>query len=158
MLPLVIGLVFLIACSSLTKSYAKSPSFSLQVIDDGANDFIDWNSTHPHEKDRSTDISRVTYFSDGKFLNATIWLSCPPNLAPHMDAFWLCNSNNLVLSVENVPKHTSIENFTNIQEKTISFSRPTQLVEFSRDIHIGKYPGHEIAFSDGAEKIFWHGR
>jgi hypothetical protein len=155
MLPLVIGLVFLIACSSITKSYAKSPSFSLQVIDDSLNDFIDWNSAHPYEKDRSTDISRVTYFSDGKFLNATIWLSCPPNLASHMDAFGLCNENNLVLSVESVPKDTTLENFTNNKERIISAYHTTGLVEFSRDIHLGKYPGHEIAFGSGSEKSLW---
>ena len=55
---------------------AISPSFSLQVMNDSRNDWIDWTKKYPFEKDGSIDITRADYFSNGKTLNATIWLAC----------------------------------------------------------------------------------
>ena len=62
--------------------FAESPSFSIQEINSGIHNGIHIDGlTHAQTKpdykgllDSSSDIQRVTYFSDGKTLNATMWL------------------------------------------------------------------------------------
>ena len=62
--------------------FAESPSFSIQEINSGIGNGIQVDGlTHAQTKpdykgllDSSSDIQRVTYFSDGKTLNATMWL------------------------------------------------------------------------------------
>src|SRR6266516_3961041 len=62
--------------------FAESPSFSSQEINTGIHNGIrvdgikDVQTTADYKDsfDSSSDIQRVTYFSDGKTLNATIWL------------------------------------------------------------------------------------
>jgi hypothetical protein len=62
--------------------FAESPSFSSQEINTGIDngirvDGIKHTQTKADYKDSfdsSSDIQRVTYFSDGKTLNATVWL------------------------------------------------------------------------------------
>ena len=62
--------------------FAESPSFSSQEINTGIHngirvDGIKHTQTKADFKDlfdSSSDIQRVTYFSDGMTLNATIWL------------------------------------------------------------------------------------
>ena len=62
--------------------FAESSPFSLQEINSGIHNGIQVDgTTHAQTKpdykgpiDSSSDIQRVTYFSDGKTLNATIWL------------------------------------------------------------------------------------
>ena len=62
--------------------FAESPSFSIQEINSGIHNGIQIDGlTHAQTKpdykgllDSSSDIQRVTYFSDGKTLNATMWL------------------------------------------------------------------------------------
>jgi hypothetical protein len=63
--------------------FAASPAFDRQEITDESNDDIhlnrmaqsqtkdDYNDT----QDKSTDIEKITYFSNGTFLNATLWLA-----------------------------------------------------------------------------------
>src|SRR6478609_1567291 len=66
---------------------AASPSFVHQEIRDPFRDIIDIKCLkdlpkgidankceHTHEGNQSTDIIAVDYFSNGRFLNATIWL------------------------------------------------------------------------------------
>lgn len=61
---------------------AQSPSFSRQELNTGFHNGIQVNA-HSHTQtkvdykgplDNSSNIQRVTYFSDGKTLNATLWL------------------------------------------------------------------------------------
>jgi hypothetical protein len=90
LLPLLVLTALTIALAYLQDEvYAISPSFPRQVIIDGSND---WDSSNflssPSSKlnssqcnpDRSffsstPDIEEINYLSDGKTLNATIWLS-----------------------------------------------------------------------------------
>lgn len=70
------------ALSGYPKVFADSPSFSRQEMNTGTHDGIQLNViNHTQTKanykgplDNSSDIQRVTYFSDGKILNATVWL------------------------------------------------------------------------------------
>jgi hypothetical protein len=56
----------------------RSPSFPNQEIIDPHVDWIDLeNRTLTRQGDRSTDIESVDYSSDGKTLNATLWLYFP---------------------------------------------------------------------------------
>jgi hypothetical protein len=58
--------------------FAQSPSFPRQQIIDDRNDWINMETRNfTKGGDRSTDILAVDYSSDGKFLNATIWLFFP---------------------------------------------------------------------------------
>lgn len=58
--------------------YGLSPSFSNQEISNRLLNWIDINKqTTTSIGNPSTDISRVTYLSDGRILNATLWLSAP---------------------------------------------------------------------------------
>jgi len=62
--------------------FAQSPSFSRQELNTAFQNGIQVNAnTHTQTKvdyqgplDNSSNIQRVTYFSDGKTLNATLWL------------------------------------------------------------------------------------
>jgi len=62
--------------------FAQSPSFSRQELNSGFHNRIQVNANnHTQTKvdyqgplDNSSNIQRVTYFSDGKTLNATLWL------------------------------------------------------------------------------------
>lgn len=58
--------------------FAASPSFPDKEITDNPRDWIDLetrNSTR--DADLSTDILAVDYYSNGKILNATLWLGAP---------------------------------------------------------------------------------
>ena len=55
------------------EAYAVSPSFSLQVLNDSRNDWIDWTRKYPFERDGSIDITRADYFSNGKTLQIGIF-------------------------------------------------------------------------------------
>jgi hypothetical protein len=60
------------------KVFAISPSFAIQEITDPPNDWVNMTTKqHTQNSDPSTDILSVNYFSDGKFLNATLWLTFP---------------------------------------------------------------------------------
>ena len=62
--------------------FALSPSFSIQQVNTGVSNAIQINGiTHLETKPNyslpmgsSSEIQRVTYFSDGRTLNATLWL------------------------------------------------------------------------------------
>ena len=54
---------------------SSSPSFSRQEIDDKNSDWLDvWRGRSTNIGDKVTDIQVVNYYSDGRFLNATLWL------------------------------------------------------------------------------------
>ena len=63
--------------------FAASPAFDRQEITDEPNDDIHLNRTGQSQtkddyndtQDKSTDIQKITYFSNGTFLNATLWLA-----------------------------------------------------------------------------------
>jgi hypothetical protein len=65
-----------------SSAFALSPSFSIQEVNTGQHNGIQINGiTHAETKPNydwpqasSSDIQRVTYFSDGRTLNATLWL------------------------------------------------------------------------------------
>jgi hypothetical protein len=75
----------------LNNSFADSPSFPEQEIVDKTGDWISTRTRHTATNEfRVPDITSVDYFSDGKFLNATLWLSKPfkeqpPNLFKEVD-------------------------------------------------------------------------
>jgi hypothetical protein len=60
-------------------SYADSPSFLEQEIGDNTSDWIDMSINQINKKvlEKYTDITSIDYFSDGKTLNATLWLLFP---------------------------------------------------------------------------------
>ncbi|HJS64507.1 MAG TPA: hypothetical protein VJ767_06580 [Nitrososphaeraceae archaeon] len=66
--------------------YADSPSFLEQEIGDNTTDWVDMstNQIQKKVKEKYTDITSVDYFSDGKTLNATIWLLFPFKETPPM--------------------------------------------------------------------------
>ena len=60
------------------QAFAISPAFPSQEITDKQNDWINMTNKEPSSSgDRSTDILAADYFSDGKILNATLWLYFP---------------------------------------------------------------------------------
>lgn len=71
---------------TIDNSYATSPSFLEQEIGDNTSDWIDMNTNQIQKKIREkyTDIISVDYFSDGKTLNATLWLLFPFKESPPM--------------------------------------------------------------------------
>ncbi len=71
--------IFLIIKSDLyIDIYAYSPSFYFQEIKDKRSDWINLtDKQYIVNNEHSIDILSVDYISDGKFLNATIWLSAP---------------------------------------------------------------------------------
>ena len=77
-----IVMVTLLHKSLVDDIFAISPSFSRQEIKDNSGDGIKVNGvnltyitdTYNDPLDKATDIQSVDYYSDGKTLNATIWL------------------------------------------------------------------------------------
>jgi hypothetical protein len=62
-----------------------SPTFSNEEILDPMTDWIDLETrNYTKGGDRSTDIVSVDYFSDGKSLNATLWLYFPFKMQPRL--------------------------------------------------------------------------
>jgi hypothetical protein len=86
---------------------ADSPSFTCQGIIDPLHDTIRLNSCIPpppvkltnylYGPDSSTDINGVNYFSNGKSLNATIWLNGPIKDPPNFS--YRKSSNETILKV-----------------------------------------------------------
>ena len=66
--------------------FAESPSFLEQEIVDNKSDWIEMstNKILTKEREKYTDIMSVDYFSDGKTLNATLWLLFPFKESPRM--------------------------------------------------------------------------
>jgi hypothetical protein len=61
-------------------AYALSPSFERRITFDEPDEWIELNSFDISKKAiPSTDILGVSYFSDGKILNSTLWLAAPFN-------------------------------------------------------------------------------
>jgi hypothetical protein len=88
----IIGLSLLVALTILSCSqsivFANSPPFGRQEVKDDHGDVLHVNGynltatkvvddNYYHSIDRSSDIETVDYFSDGKLLNATMWLAGP---------------------------------------------------------------------------------
>jgi hypothetical protein len=84
---IIMSLLVLITITMYTLLYhevfAASPAFDRQEITDEPNDDIHLNRTGQSQtkddyndtQDKSTDIQKITYFSNGTFLNATLWLA-----------------------------------------------------------------------------------
>ena len=68
-----------------SNDHIVSPSFSNEEIMDPMTDWIDSDTkNYTRGGDRSTDIVSVDYFSDGKTLNATLWLYFPFKMQPRL--------------------------------------------------------------------------
>jgi hypothetical protein len=85
-----INLILIILLSNFqNQADAISPTFPRQVIIDGSKDWVSKNFLNTSDSKLNTgqcnenksfftsypDIEEINYFSDGKFLNATVWLS-----------------------------------------------------------------------------------
>jgi hypothetical protein len=79
LLSLLNFIVLTVLCNSLIHpTFTESPSFHRQQIIDDRNDWINLETRNFTKiGDRSTDILAVDYSSNGKFLNATLWLFFP---------------------------------------------------------------------------------
>src|SRR3712207_5187432 len=85
-LLLILSLILLItisyACIPFSNVHADSPSFSRQEVGDDERDGININGLAGTQRvddykdllDNSTDILKITYLSDAKNLNASLWL------------------------------------------------------------------------------------
>ena len=71
----------------MTMNVYASPSFPRQEIEDPSSDWIDLKTQSSTDEGGETlsDILRVNYFSNGKTLNATIWLKFPFSPEPASD-------------------------------------------------------------------------
>ena len=73
------SIIFFLIFIHNNNSYADSLSFLEQEIGDTTSDWINMNNNQIQKKvkEKYTDITSVDYFSDGKALNATLWLLFP---------------------------------------------------------------------------------
>jgi hypothetical protein len=94
-------------------AYADSPSFTRQEITDNLHDEIRLNGCKPllanltnvgyrYSLDYSSDIDSINYFSNGKTLNATIWLNGPIQDLPDFGDGK--NSNETILRICNAAR------------------------------------------------------
>jgi len=85
---IILGLVIIsFIFQAMTTNVYASPSFPRQEIDDPSSDWIDLKTQSSTDEGGETlsDILRVNYFSNGKTLNATIWLKFPFSPEPESD-------------------------------------------------------------------------
>src|SRR5207247_721981 len=75
----IFGVVFLVLVvgSVPVCVYASSPSFVRQEIRDGTNDSWDHTKNEFISGNKFADLSAVSYYSDGQFLNATLFMRDP---------------------------------------------------------------------------------
>jgi hypothetical protein len=149
MLTFVLLFVYQIFVYQISSSqvHAISPPFSLQTIDDDSRDWIDWTKKHPFEQDGSIDITRVNYFSDGKTLNATLWLECQPDLSSYRDTDSFCNRNQLILSVKNLnPSIMTLKAYTN-EAITELRDQNLNIIE-SKNTTLAGIPAHKVIYND----------
>ena len=81
-LSLILSMTVSYALNPIAKVQADSPSFSRQEVGDGERDGININGLAGTQRvddykdmlDNSTDIMKITYLSDAKNLNASLWL------------------------------------------------------------------------------------
>jgi hypothetical protein len=72
------SLIFFLIFINYNNSYADSPSFLEQEIGDNTTDWVDMSKNQIYKsREKYTDITSVDYYSDGKNLNATLWLLFP---------------------------------------------------------------------------------
>ena len=74
---LIISLSSFLICLTSIEAFADSPPFLEQEIGDNITDWINMSTNEIVEKlviQKYTDITSVDYYSDGRFLNATLWL------------------------------------------------------------------------------------
>jgi hypothetical protein len=126
---------------------AISPSLSLHVMNDSRNDWIDWTKKYPFERDGSIDIIRADYFSNGKTLNASIWLACQPEQSSHIDPVSQCNKNNIQISVEDLrSKNITLNQYTDTTVNKINKSFGIQ-IQSSEDAILADNPAHSIMYT-----------
>ena len=74
LITVLLGLI-IFAINSITFVFAQSPQFLEQEIFDDRNDWVNMKTMESNNTEFGVpDITSVDYFSDGKFLNATLWL------------------------------------------------------------------------------------
>ena len=57
------------------RAFAESPAFGRQTIIDDSSDWLDvWRGENTHSGSNYIDIEAANYYSDGRTLNATLWL------------------------------------------------------------------------------------
>ena len=144
---LILIFTLIVMCKLTGFDASASPSFSVQVINDSRNDWIDWTKKYPFEKDGSIDITRADYISNGKTLNATMWLACEPERASYIDALSQCNKNNIQIWVENLgSKNITLDKYTNSNINKINESFVNHIQSSENTILAGN-PAHRIVFS-----------
>jgi hypothetical protein len=87
------------------KVFASSPSFAREEIRDDFGDWINITTAEPAEGDPLADILSVDYYSDGRSLNSTVWLSSP--LYP--SSFGNINVSYVLLIDSDMNRGTGIE-------------------------------------------------
>jgi hypothetical protein len=179
-------IIILIFCSSfLLIVFAESPSFVRQEIPDDLNDFktvapstpVGYRDANPDCEEKSiasSDIKSISYISNGKFLNATIWLNSPYNsdipweklvygMYLDVDSVYeagidyiyniYLNSQNKTWNQEFVELSVPAAKFTNIKSDLGNFSGKTY-IDFSLDLKALNYPSqYKIFFASGANFI-----
>ena len=69
-------LLLFIFSSTFHKTFAASPAFDLQALDDQRNDWVQtYGNDSTHLKSDYADLLEADYLSDGKTLNAIFWLA-----------------------------------------------------------------------------------
>lgn len=89
-LAILVSAIITSALLGCCKVYADSPSFSRQEMNPRTHNGIQLNvinhvqtkANYKNTLDNSSDIQRITYFSDGKILNTTVWLGGGTKLDP----------------------------------------------------------------------------
>jgi hypothetical protein len=76
MIILLILLLIFISSSAFHKTFAASPAFDLQALTDQRNDWVQtYGNDSTHLKSDYANLVATGYLSDGKTLNATLWLA-----------------------------------------------------------------------------------
>jgi hypothetical protein len=73
---IIISILLLLISSSFHRTFAASPTFNLQVIPDQRNDWVQtYGNDSTHLKSDFAELLQTDYLSDGKTLQATLWLA-----------------------------------------------------------------------------------
>jgi hypothetical protein len=86
---LLLSLLLLFSFSSpFHRTFAASPSFDLQALSDQRTDWVQtYGNDNTHLKSDYANLLEEDYISDGKTLNATLWLANLENVSPYNQPF-----------------------------------------------------------------------
>ena len=149
--------------SQIEKETSISPIFPRQVILDDSNDwdYTNFQNTTMCDINKSflpgkPDIAEVNYLSDGRILNATLWLSSPPQEPKSTNQFMnisaeqnmTSDNNKIVIDIKPLPSgNLSLKDYTILNRLDLRKLPSYRAITENLNINFSHYPGRQVYYT-----------